>query len=212
MKINVGSKKITIRKWKGKDKKAFLNALKSDTQESNSIIDALVYSCVEENVVLDIQELKYILSRIRAISLGDEFEIDLTCASCNTTSKHKFNITDVIKSEFGSIDEIVSGETHIKLGKIRNKDVYMKKVSEDEIFDLLLRVESFNGDDSFTLEELIAKFDDLDIDVLEDVLNQWEDNKFVVNDINEVVCPKCKNVELYSFDAIPNFFPETWLK
>ena len=88
----------------------------------------------------------------------------------------------------------------------------MKKVSEDEIFDLLLRVESFNGDDSFTLEELIAKFDDLDIDVLEDVLNQWEDNKFVVNDINEVVCPKCKNVELYSFDAIPNFFPETWLK
>lgn len=212
MKLKLGNKTVTIRKWKGKDKKALINALKANENKDQSVIKSLVYSCIEEDVALDVQELQYVLMHIRALSLGDTFNIDLHCDSCNTESKYTYKISDVIRYSFIDKNILQSGDVTIKLGKIRNKEFYLKKVVEDSMYDLLLRVESFNGDESFTLDELIEKFDDLDVDVLDDIINQWETTRFKLDDINEVECPNCHNKELYKFDAIPNFFPESWLK
>lgn len=212
MRIKVGNKNLTIRKWKGKDKKKFVSLMKAENPDENAILDALVYSCIEEDVILSIQEMKYVLTRIRSLSLGDDFNISLTCDNCDTETTHSFKISDVIKSKFIDRNEIVSGDTKIKIGKIKNKNIYLKKVAEDDMFDLLLRVEDFCGDESFTLDDLIEKFDNLDVDVLEDIIDQWEAIRFKISDINGVECPQCKARRLYSFDAIPEFFPESWLK
>lgn len=212
MKIKVGNKNLTIRKWKGKDKKVFLNLMKAEKPDETAILDALVYSCIEEDVILSVQEMKYVLTKIRSYSLGDDFEISLTCDKCNTESIYSFKISEVIKGQFIDRDEIISGDTRVKLGKIKNKNIYLKKIVEDDMYDLLLRVESFNGDDAFTLDDLIEKFDDLDIDILEDIIDQWETIRFKINDVNDVECLNCNEHQLYSFDAIPNFFPESWLK
>lgn len=212
MKLKLGNKSVTIRKWKGKDKKALIKALKANENKDQSVINSLVYSCIQEDVILDVQEIQYVLMQIRALSLGDDFDITLHCDSCDADSKHRFKITEVVRYSFIDKDVLQSGDVTVKLGKIRNKDFYLKKVAEDSMYDLLLRVESFNGDDAFTLDELIEKFDDLDVDVLDDIIGQWESIRFKLDDINEVECPKCHNKELYKFDAIPNFFPDSWVK
>lgn len=212
MKLKLGNKTVTIRKWKGKDKKSLINALKSNENKEQSVINSLVYSCIEEDVILDVQETQYVLMHIRAISLGDHFNITLHCDECDTHSEHSCKISDKIRYSFIDKDVLQSGDVVVKIGNIKNKDFYLKKITEDSMYDLLLRVESFNGCDTFTLDELIEKFDDLDVDVLDDIINQWETTRFKVDDINEVECPNCHNKELYKFDAIPNFFPDSWIK
>lgn len=210
--INLGSKKIHIRKWKGRDKKAFLASLKAKEINESDVMDTLVYGCIREKVVLSTEEFKYVLSRIRAISLGEEIRIEFYCIECGEIHKETFQLNNIIRYTCGNLKEIKEKDVLIKLGEIRNKTIYIKKLGEDSLYDLLLRVESFNGDDAFTLDSLMEKFDDLDIDVLASIIEQYENAKFKVQDTNTVICPKCKNETDYIFDELPKFFPESWFE
>lgn len=212
MKLKVGDKTLTIRKWKGKDKKAFVKAFKNKTLDENEIMNTLVYNCIEEDVVLSVDEFRYALSRIRAYSLGEDLSIDFYCEDCGTIHKHDFKIKDIIRCTYSPLYEIKAKDVRIKLGAIKNRDSYVKLVAEDELYDLLLRIDSINGDNSFTLDGLIEMFDDMDIDVLTDVLEQYESAKFKVDDINIVRCsnPECGKEVKYKFDNLPGFFPPSW--
>lgn len=212
MKIKVGNKNLTIRKWKGKDKKAFVNSLKQEDINEMEIMDALVYSCLEENVILGKEEFKYVLTRIRAHSLGEDLNVEFYCDNCSNMFKRDFLINEIITSSFSDIDEIKVDDVSIKVGEIKNKKIYVDKVSEDDMYDLLLRVKSFNGDEAFTLQDLVDRFDDLDVDILEKVINQWEDIRFKVNDVHDVDCPHCNTITKYKFDELPGFFPENWFR
>ena len=209
-KIQVGDKVITIRKWKGKDKRTFVSVLKNPESTELDLMNAICYSCIEEPVVLSIDEFRYVLSRIRAFSLGEEFSIDFYCKKCGELFTKEFKLSEVFRPSFSPVKEINGGNVHIKLDDIKNKEFYYKKLKEDQIYDLLLRIEEFNGDDSFTLEQLIEKFDELDVDVIEKIFTIWEESRFKIDDENEVQCPHCGNVELYKFDEIPGFFPQSW--
>lgn len=210
MQIQVGDKTLNIRKWKGKDKKNFISALhKSDVSEKE-IMNTIVYSCVEEDVVLSVDEFRYVLSRIRAISLGETIEIEFYCNECGNVHKQKFDLKDVIRYTHTPLSEIKVGDVHITLGDIKNRDAYIKRVGQDEIYDFLMRIETFNDDDAFTMESLVEKFDDLDLDVLEEIMGIFESSKFKVDDRNDVKCPECGHVETFIFDELPGFFPNSW--
>ncbi len=212
MEIDLGSKKINIRSWKGRDKKAFLKALKDEDVQENVVMNALVYNCIEEDVILSIPEFKYVLSRIRAISLGEELEIEFYCTECSTIHKQKFLLKDIIKYSYTNLKELKYQNIIIELGEIKNKEIYIQKIAQDPLYDLLLRVESFNGNNTFTLEELEEKFDDLDLNILTEIITQFDDAKFTVLDENYVTCPECKDKVLFEFDELPNFFPESWFE
>lgn len=210
MKIQLGDITVTIRKWKGKDKKEFLNILKSNPSSPIQLMEPLVYPCIEENVVLSLEQFRYVLTRIRVYSLGDEIEFDFFCQECEKSHKETLKITDVIRGSGKKITNIKLDDIEIKIGNIKNKEIYNKMVEEDELFDLLLRIEKINGDDAFTLQSLIDFFDDLDIDVLENIIKEWDKIRFKVDDTNEIECPHCKTKTTYSFDEIPGFIPDTW--
>jgi hypothetical protein len=44
------------------------------------------------------------------------------------------------------------------------------------------------------------------------LLEQWDDIKFRLDDINEAVCTHCGAEEKYKFDDMPNFFPKSWFR
>ena len=214
MKIQVGNKSLTIRKWKGKDKKAFVGALKKKEINESAVMDALVYSCIEENTVLSVDEFRYALSRIRAYSLGEDISIEFYCDDCGTVYTRTFQLKDIITYVYEPLKEIkVDGYT-IKLGEIKNRNVYSKLIAEDPLYDLLLRIEAVNGDDAFTLDSLMDMFDDMDVDVLTEILEIWEDAKFKVNDINIVKCTneECGKETKFKFDELPGFFPASWFE
>ena len=212
MKIKVGNKNLTIRKWKGKDKKAFINALKEKKINENDVMNSLVYSCIEEDVILSLDEFKYVLTKIREYSLGDELEIEFYCASCGTVYTKKLKISEIIKYTYKELKEIKVKDVVIKLGELKNREIYVKLIEEDPIYDLLLRVESFNGNEGFNLEELVDLFDDLDIDILSEILDIYADSKFKIDDIKAIACPECGTETLYEFDELPDFFPKSWFE
>lgn len=211
MKIKVGDNNLTIRKWKGKDKKAFVKAINKKDISENEVMDTLVYSCIEENVVLSIDEFRYVLSRIRAYSLGEEIKIDFYCDECGSIHKETFQLKDIIRFSYKELKEITVNDLTISLGPIKNKKIYNKLISEDEVYDLILRIEKINGDDAFTLDSLLETFDELDVDILTEVFEIWESSKFTVEDINDVTC-SCGSKSSFKFDELPGFFPTSWFK
>lgn len=211
MKITVGNKELTIRKWKGKDKKKIVKALSAGTDDDQfTILNALVYDSIEEDVTLSTDEFKYVLSRIRAISIGEGVDIEFYCDSCGNNFDRHFELKDIIRYSYTELSEINVPGAKIKLGEIKNKKYYVEKVVQDDIYDLLLRVEEINGNSAFTLDTLEEFFDDLDLDVLTEIVQIFEDSKFTVDDVNEVTC-KCGKVQQYQFDEIPGFIPESWV-
>lgn len=210
MKIQLKDQEITFRKWKGKDKKNFMKEMSQPEPDEIKIMQALVYNCIEEkDIVLSTDEFKYVISMIRAASLGNEIDYNFFCTECENTVDRKYYITDIIKGKYGHGNTIQSKGVDITLGEIRNKEFYMKKIQEGSIFDFLLRIKEINGNDSFDLEFLMDFFDDLDLDVLDDVLQQYDDIRFKVDDVNDFVCD-CGHTESYHFDELPEFFPSEW--
>lgn len=212
MKLKVGNNNLTIRKWKGKDKKNFMSLINGEEVNEHEIMESIVYSCIEEDVVLSVDEFKYVLSRIRAYSLGEGISVEFYCESCGSVFKQDFKLSDVYSYTYTELNEIkVPGYT-IKMGDIKNKDFYIEKIKEDSLYDFLLRIESINGDDTYDLEKLEELFDEMDIDILTDILDQYEDARFKLKDINTVKCPSCFKETKYQFDELPGFFPDSWFE
>lgn len=212
MKIDLGNKKVTIRKWKGKDKKLFKKLISDENSTQTDIMQTLVYNCIEEDVVLSVDEFRYVLSRIRSYSLGDKLNMEFLCDNCGEISTNEYEISKVIRSDESTLDRIKVGNVDIRFGEIRNMETYLKYIQEDEVFDMILRVKSINGDDSFTMESLIDFFDELDVDVIEEIMIKFHNDKFTVDDLNTIECKNCGDKSLFKFDELPNFFPESWFK
>lgn len=212
MKIEVGNKNLEIRKWKGGDKKNFLLALKKKDFDIAQVMQTLVYDCIQEDVSLSPDEFKYVLSRIRAYSLGEEFNVEFYCDGCTNTFKRTFTLKDTVRFNYKPIQEINVQGVKIKFGEIRNKDFYIKKIAEDTTeYDFLLRISSINDNESFSLRELEDIIDDINIDILTDIVEIWEDHKFKIDDVNTVKCD-CGKSHTYKFDEIPEFLPTMWFK
>ena len=208
MEIVLGDKTLHYRKWKGHNKKKFISLMNSENDQKE-IADALVYSCIEEDVPLSPDEYKYMMSRIRAYSLGEEIKMEFYCKECGNIFTKDLLIKDLIRFKYKKLDEIKFKDIMIKLGKIKNKDFYLQKIQEDINYDFLLRIEKFNDSDTFTLEELENIIDDLDIDILENIMEQYLDAKFRLDDINTITCD-CGHEHTYQFDELPGFLPESW--
>jgi hypothetical protein len=211
MKIEVGNKNLEIRKWRGGDKKKFLAALNKKDLDINEVMQTLVYDCIEEKVTLSPDEFKYVLSRIRAYSLGEEFNVEFYCDGCGNVFKKTLLLKDTVRYTYKELNEINVQGVSIKLSEIRNKEFYIKKISEDLEYDFLLRIQEINGNESFTLQELESIIDDIDIDILTNIAEIWEDHKFKMDDINTVHCD-CGKSYTYKFDEIPEFLPTSWFK
>ena len=215
MKIKLGNKELTIRKWKAKEKKEFLNTVrKSETLDS--LQDVLVYNCIEEKVALNAEEFKYMMTQIRSYSLGDEIELEFYCDSCKSKFLNTVKLSEIVKPVFSNTNEIKTKNYKIKMSTIKNVDYYKEVIknnpTEEKDYDFYLRIDSINADDSLSLEEIVDLFNEMDIDEFDSIFDQWEAIRFKIDDVTEISCKKCESTVKYSFDEIPGFFPPSWFK
>ncbi|UOK16787.1 hypothetical protein [Vibrio phage phiKT1024] len=210
-KIKMGDKTLTINKWKGRNKKEFTRLLNDPEKNEQQMMESLVYSCIDEDVVLSTDEFRYILSQIRAHSLGEDINFEFYCDKCNETFKKTLRISDIIRFNHKPLKNIKVDGVKIKLGEIKNKEIYAEKVVEDPLYDFLMRIEEINGNDTFSLLELEEIIDELELDVLEEVMKIYEDHRFKIDDINTVTC-ECSHEMTFKFDELPGFFPESWFE
>lgn len=214
MKVKLGkSNEITIRKWKAKEKKEFLNTVRN-SESLDALQNVLVYNCIEENVALSAEEFKYVMTQIRSYSLGDSIELEFFCDKCKVKFLHTIELKKIIKPIISDKNLIETKNYKIKMGNIRNPDFYKETIKnnpqEEKDYDFYLRIESINSDDTLTLEEIVQKFDDMDIDEFDSIFKQWEEIKFKIDDTTEISCKNCSDKVKYSFDEIPGFFPPAW--
>lgn len=215
MKIKVGSNNVTIRKWKAKEKKAFLSTIKKGEPIDN-LQDVLVYNCIEEDVVFNADEFKYAMTKIREYSIGEEITLEFYCNCCKSKFTETINLKEVVKPVYSNKKIIKTKNYEIKLSNIRNVDFYKKTLkenpSEEKDYDFYLRIGSINDNDCMSLDEIIQLFNEMDIDEFDSIFEQWEDIRFKINDTKQINCKKCNDAVIYSFDEIPGFFPTSWFK
>lgn len=214
MKIKL-DKEITTRKWKAKEKKEFLRVIKSG-ESFDALQNVLVYNCLEEDVALSPDEFKYVMSRIRIESLGDDLGLEFYCDDCKTKFIKELKISDIIKPVYSGKKILKTPNYEVKISEIKNVQFYKQTIAEnpeeEKDYDFYLRIESINDNDALTLNEIIEIFNEMDIDDFDSLFMQWEDSRFKVNDNVDICCSNCGGTVTYSFDEIPGFFPVNWFE
>ena len=156
-------KKIKYRPFLVKEEKILLLALESDNEQNiRDAVNNLIKSCVISKIKLEnlaTFDLEYIFLNIRAVSVGEIIEMNVTCQDDNQTQvKYNLNLTDV-KVHFpdGHSNKIMLTDT---LGVImkypsfnRFVDAQFTKKGVDEETVLGIIAESidqiFQGDDVY---------------------------------------------------------------
>ena len=213
-KVQVRDEILKFRKWKVKDRNKYV----SNQGNTELMREALVYDCLEnDNVALSDEEYKYVLCKIRDVSISDPIEYTFTCGSCGHEFDYNAKLSEIItcnKTKYGLIE---AGNDSFVMGAIRNRKFYTDMTSgadenAQDFIDFILHIHSYNLNDAMTFDELTDAVNNLDIDVFENVYTQWEQMKFKVNNTHTVTCPECNEQETYEFDDLPGFFPSSWNK
>lgn len=209
---------IKYRKWKVKDRKKFIKML-SDIEniKEQEASNVLVYDCLENpKVILSPEEYRYVLTQIRKTSIGGDIDFKFTCSACKSPFNVKLDLDYIVKPKFSEYLNIKVDEIKIELGDVISKEHYDKRISdcksEEDIYltDFLYHIKSINGNNTFTFDELSNYFDNLDTDDVDNIFDEWDTMRFIVDDLAEVECPKCGHKENYIFDDLPGFFPTKW--
>ena len=221
--VPFGKKEITIREWKGKDRKAFKKLISETPTEELSedkIAQTLVYDCIEEDVVLNPYELKYILGKIRSISISDDIKFIWTCSNpeCDHQNTSDLKISEIYKPiVFDGIDvpEFKLNGLEVKFQNVKNTKFYKTAIAETnlEVFlvDMALHIKSIGQNEAWTLQQILDYFDEeCSIKELDDLWNNYRKCMFKLEDTVELECTECKQKQAYKFDEIPGFFPGTW--
>ena len=206
-------KTYKIRKWKAKEKKEFLKIIKTE-DNLDRVQDVLVYNCIDGDAAFNTSEFKYVISKLRQYSLGNEIELEFYCDDCKSKFLKTIELDKIIIPIFSNKNEIKTKNHNIKIGSIKNPNFYKQTINENpeyaDEYDFYLRISDIDSNDTFTLEEIVEFFDNMDIDEFDSIFAQWEDIRFKIDDTTEIKCKNCESTVTYSFDEIPGFFPPAW--
>jgi hypothetical protein len=214
--LKIRDKEIKFRKWKVKDKKKFIETVKTgDSELSNGI----VFDSIEDkNIILTENELKYLLINIRNVSLGDKLSYEIECSNCFKDYFYEADILDIMTPNFESFGTLKALDTTIEMAEISNKEYYEDAINqctsdgERYFIDFLYHIKKLNGSDTFTFDSLYDYINNLDIDIGEDIFKQWEKMRFTFDNIKDIQCAHCEHVESIQFDELYGFFPQAWFQ
>ena len=156
-------KKIKYRPFLVKEEKILLLALESDNEQNiRDAVHNLIKNCVISRIKLEnlaTFDLEYIFLNIRAVSVGEIVEMNVTCQDDNETQvKYNLNLTDV-KVHFpdGHSNKIMLTDTLGVIMKYPSFDRFVdsqfarKEVNEDTVLEIIAESidQIFQGDDVY---------------------------------------------------------------
>ena len=156
-------KKIKYRPFLVKEEKILLLALESDNEQNiRDAVNNLIKSCVLSRIKLEnlaTFDLEYIILNIRAVSVGEIVEMNVTCQDDNETQvKYNLNLTDV-KVHFpdGHSNKIMLTDTlgvimkYPSFNRFVDAQFTKKGVDEDTVLGIIAESidQIFQGDDVY---------------------------------------------------------------
>ena len=156
-------KKIKFRPFLVKEEKILLLALESDNEQNiRDAVHNLIKNCVISRIKLEnlaTFDLEYIFLNIRAVSVGEIVEMNVTCQDDNETQvKYNLNLTDV-KVHFpdGHSNKIMLTDTLGVIMRYPSFDRFVdsqfarKEVNEDTVLEIIAESidQIFQGDDVY---------------------------------------------------------------
>lgn len=211
--LKIRDKEIKFRKWKVKDRKNFITALKNNDRDG---VERIVFDCIEKQVPLTEEEFKYVMMNIRSVSIGEDLAFNIDCEQCEEEFSYITPVTEAITPNFKEFGVIKSGNFSLKMGEIANKEYYedaIRQCRDDEekaFIDFLYHVKEINGSDAFTFDKLYNTINELDIGIGEDIFRQWEEMRFTFDTVKQLECPHCNHLQFIKFDELYGFFPDSW--
>lgn len=200
---------VQYRKWKVKDKKNFV----ANKDNPIGLKSAIVYNCVsDDKAVFTTEEYKFILAKIREVSIKEPIVYDMEC-DCGNEFVFEADLDKIMTGSFKKSNAIDSGLHKFAMADIQNRDYYENTIlanpEEAELIDFIFSIKTYNNG-TISFEEMNEIINEMDLNDFEDIMIQWNALKFKLDNTFDVDCPKCKKSELYEFDDLPNFFPGTW--
>ena len=217
-------KKVKYRPFVVKEEKLLLLALESkDEKEIESAVRNLLKNCIQTRVKLDdlpILDLEYLFLNIRAVSVGEDIDMTITCKDDNTTQvKYSFSIGDVaifrpeghttkiaFTDEFGVIMKYPAFHQFVA-GSLIGQDINPESVVEivasciDQIYD---KEEVYDSSTTTKKEfkEFVEGLTNKQFDKLQDFFETCPrlEHKFTITNPNTGVESE------YSISGLQNFF------
>jgi len=156
-------KKIKVRPFLVKEEKVLLMALESENEENiRGAVQNLLKSCIQSRIKLEnlaTFDLEYIFLNIRAVSVGEIVEINVTCQDDNETNvRYNLNLTDVkVTFPKGHSNKIMLTEDTGVIMKYPSFDRFVdsqfanKEVTEDTVLEIIAESidQIFQGEEVF---------------------------------------------------------------
>ena len=163
LEIPSNKKKIKFRPFLVKEEKVLLLALESDNEKNirNAVLN-LLKGCISSRVKIDnlaTFDLEYIFLNIRAVSVGEIVDINVTCQDDEKTQvKYQLNLTDVqVTFPEGHSNKVMLTDTTGVIMKYPSFDRFVdaqfanKEVTEDTVLDIIAESidQIFQGEEVF---------------------------------------------------------------
>lgn len=217
-KIKLGDKEIRFRPWTTKEEKNYLLS-KDDEVPFNDkeIYDILIKPCLEKPIILDPEESKYVLMKIREVSIGESFEIKFECDECHAINVPSINLASITTFTPAEYREVSVKDVTIKFNRISSESALEKIQLLDNPIDkffmtMVFSVEKVKYKDeeyeSFTADEISDFFDSLPTYIMDKFVDEFLKMKPSLDLFVKTKCHKCKKEYEFGIDSIPNFLWE----
>ena len=219
--VEINNKKIYFRPWNTLDEKNYLLNISSRDDENVPIDDLwniLIIPCIKDkNIELTEIEKKYLMIKMREISIGDDIEIRYICNhdNCKTVNEINININDVLEYKNNNFQTIKYDEIEITFNEPKTQNL-KNRLKEYEIntfnynfINFLIHIESYKYNDilyeHFSFEELKQFFESVPSKIYNKLYKEFTNMLGKISFNIETKCITCGNTNIIETENIPNF-------
>jgi len=203
----LNSEYVHLRAMTFEDEKALLRL-----KNKNEAVNLLISRCVEENINprdLIPQDKIFLVVNIRNLSVGPNYDINITCGNCNKVNPVSIDVLETFSCDYP--EEPLAQTTEIELPVIKKK-VVVRRATSDELEqpqeklynDIWKFVHSIEGIQSGqVIYDVVSRLPRKDIHA---IVNSISCSELGLNTKFLFICSECEHEEVNDLTMQPDFF------
>jgi len=212
MELTLGKNKtVTLKPWKTKTKKDFLNIIKKKEKNlsEEDILEVLINPYVEPNdIYFSDDELQWILINLRNISIDNNMKFLIECSNCNEDILVECKLLDLVQFRENQYPIIKNERGWKDIESLQDYKKGIKQYSDEfpKNIEMLMHLDTVEGKKFNSLAEKIEYFEDLDLLEGNKIVDEYNEVKSKIDLSYKTKCPHCDYEGKYIFEELPNFF------
>jgi hypothetical protein len=206
--IKLGKEKIvTIKPWKTKTKKEFLNLIKKNNGDfknikESEVLKVLLTPYIEPNdIFLSDAEKEYLIICIRNISLDNNISFLIECSGCGEKIPVKCEIMDLVKYQENQYPIILNDISWID---IKNNTQSKYKDYMPGTIEMLSHISDYKGE--VNLDKMVEIYDNMELKESDDLYKDYTTIRSSIKIEREETCPYCSELDTYYLESVPDLF------